>query len=66
MMKCSFCEQALVCKSCGQPFRPRQGETHVGVYQPDVAVSCPECQKLLICKACGYAYGEEEKDEDES
>ena len=61
MIKCSFCEQALVCKACGRPFRPRQGETYTAVYQPDMAISCPECQTLLVCKACGYAYGEEKE-----
>jgi hypothetical protein len=60
MIKCSFCEQPLVCKSCKKPFHPRRGETHVGVYQPDMEVSCPECEKLLVCQVCGYAYGEDE------
>ena len=60
MIKCSFCEQPLVCKACHKPFRPRRGDTHLGVYQPDMAVSCPECQKLLICKHCGFAYGSDE------
>lgn len=62
MVKCSFCERPLVCKACGQPFRPRRGETHVAVYQPDMAINCPECRKLLACKNCGYVYGEEEED----
>jgi hypothetical protein len=66
MMKCSFCEQPLVCKACGRAFHPRRGETHVGVYQPDMAILCPECQKPLACKACGYVYGEDEEDEKES
>lgn len=61
MIKCSFCEQPLVCKSCGRPFRPKSGETHVGIYQPDMEVSCPECQKVLVCKACGYVYGSDEE-----
>jgi hypothetical protein len=61
MIKCSFCERPLVCKACNKPFHPRSGETHLGVYQPDTAVSCPECQKLLVCKHCGFAYGEDEK-----
>ena len=65
-MKCSFCEQPLVCKSCGHAFHAKRGETHVGVYQADVAVSCPECQKLLVCKACGYAYGETEESAEEA
>jgi hypothetical protein len=60
MLKCSFCEQPLVCKSCGQPFQSRRAETHVGVYQPDMQIYCPECEKLLVCKACGYIYGESE------
>ena len=63
MIKCSFCEQPLVCKSCGQTIHPRQEETHIGLYQPDMAVSCPACQKPLVCKACGYAFGEVEEDE---
>jgi hypothetical protein len=64
MIKCSFCEQPLICKACGRPFRPKRDETHLGVYQPDMEVSCPECQKLLVCKACGYTFGEDtEKDE---
>jgi hypothetical protein len=62
MIKCSFCEQPLVCKACGKAFQPRSGETHLGVYQPDVAVSCPECQKPLVCKACGFVYGETEEE----
>lgn len=64
-MKCSFCEQPLVCKGCNRPFRPRLGETHQGAYQPDTIVSCPECQKTLACKAYGFVYGEDE-DKDES
>jgi hypothetical protein len=66
MIKCSFCERPLACKSCGKPFQPRHSETHVAVYQPDMAISCPECQKLLVCKWCGFAYGEEEEEEPES
>jgi hypothetical protein len=61
-MKCSFCEATLVCKACRQPVRPRRGETHVAVYQPDMQVACPECQKVLVCQACGYVYGEEEEE----
>jgi hypothetical protein len=63
MIKCSFCEQPLICKSCSRPFRPRHGETHVGAYQPDMEVSCPECKEVLVCKACGYIYGEDEEAE---
>ncbi len=59
-MKCSFCEQPLVCKSCGRPFHPPKGETHVAVYQPDTEVSCPQCQQVLACRACGYVYGDAE------
>jgi len=62
-MKCSFCEATLVCKSCKQPVRPRRGETHVAVYQPDMEVSCPACQKVLVCQACGYVYGEPDAEE---
>ncbi|HZU38280.1 MAG TPA: hypothetical protein VFA18_20315 [Gemmataceae bacterium] len=64
MMKCSFCEQPLVCNTCGKPFQPRRGETHLGVYQADTAVSCPECHALLVCRGCGYAYGEDEQKEE--
>jgi hypothetical protein len=64
MIKCSFCEQPLVCKACRKPFHPRRGETHVGVYQPDMQISCPECQKVLVCQVCGYAYGEDDGDEE--
>ncbi len=64
MIKCSFCEQPLVCKACHQPFRPRTGEGRVAVYQPDMEVSCPHCQKLLVCRACGFAYGEQEEKEE--
>jgi hypothetical protein len=66
MIKCSFCEQPLVCRACGRPFHPRRSETHVGVYQPDMAIACPECQKPLVCKACGFAFGVEEEEEDDS
>ncbi len=62
-MKCSFCEQPLVCQACKQPVRPRREGTHVGLYQPDMAIYCPECQKLLVCKVCGFAYGEDENEE---
>jgi hypothetical protein len=62
MIRCSFCEEPLVCKNCRKPFAPRKDETHLGVYQPDVAVSCPECQTLLVCKSCGYAYGAEDEE----
>jgi hypothetical protein len=63
MIKCSFCEQPLVCKGCHRAFRPRRGETHIGVYQPDMEVNCPECQKVLVCNACGFMYGTEESDD---
>jgi hypothetical protein len=59
-MKCSFCDQPLVCKTCNRPFHPRQSEPHLAAYQPDMRVSCPECHKVLVCKQCGYVYGEEE------
>jgi hypothetical protein len=64
MLKCSFCEQPLVCKACGHPFHPRTSTGHVAVYQPDMAIACPECQKLLACKSCGYVYGEQEDEDD--
>ncbi|MCI0458130.1 MAG: hypothetical protein L0Z62_14295 [Gemmataceae bacterium] len=57
-MKCSFCEQPLVCQSCRRPFHPRSSEAHLGAFQPDTQVACPECQKVLICAACGFVYGE--------
>jgi len=60
MIKCSFCEQPLVCKHCRSPFQPRSGEAHVGIFQPDTEIACPECLKVLTCKACGFAYGEPE------
>jgi len=62
-MKCSFCEEVLVCKFCDKPFRPRQGETLVAAYQPDMAINCPECQRTLACRWCGFVYGGEEEDE---
>jgi hypothetical protein len=62
-MKCSFCEQTLVCKYCRLPFQPRKGETHLGAYQPDTQVACPECQKVLTCAACGFVYGEDLSEE---
>ncbi|MCC6418042.1 MAG: hypothetical protein IT429_07300 [Gemmataceae bacterium] len=55
-MKCSFCEQPLVCKSCRRPFHARTSESHLGVFQADTQVLCPECQKVLACTACGYVY----------
>ena len=64
-MKCSFCEQPLVCKSCGKAFQPKQGETHLGAYQPDMEISCPECQHVLACKSCGYVYGEDQDEDTE-
>jgi hypothetical protein len=62
-MKCSFCDEPLVCKACSRPFHPHQAAHHAAVYQPDMQVTCPECHQPLVCKACGYAYGEEEKEE---
>ncbi len=64
MLKCSFCDQALLCKTCGKPFRPRRSETHVAVYQPDMEIFCPECEHQLVCKACGFVYGGEEDDDE--
>jgi hypothetical protein len=63
-MKCSFCEQPLVCKACNQLFRARAAETLTAAYQPDMIVACPECQKTLVCRACGFVYGEEEEQDD--
>ena len=62
MIRCSFCDEPLVCKSCGKPFRPRRGDTHVAIYQPDMSISCPECLKLLVCKNCSFGFGEEEEE----
>lgn len=62
-MKCSFCEQQLMCKNCRRPFKPRDPEHHVAVFQPDMHIVCPECQKVLICKACGFVYGQAEAEE---
>ena len=62
-MKCSFCEQPLVCKACRQPFRPASGESHFAIYQPDVEVLCPSCQNVLTCLACDYVYGETDEEE---
>jgi hypothetical protein len=63
-MKCSFCEQPLVCKACSQPFRPREANVLTAAYQAEVQVLCPECQKLLACKVCGFVYGEEDEGEE--
>ena len=57
-MKCSFCEQPLACKACGQPFQPRLPAVHQGAYHPDEEVLCPACQHVLACKACGFVYGD--------
>ena len=62
-MKCSFCEQLLVCKSCKKAFQPHQAEALMATYQPDMQVMCPECHELLTCKSCGYVYGEDEDEE---
>ena len=35
-------------------------ETHVGIYQPDMAIACPACHQPLVCKTCGFAYGGDE------
>jgi hypothetical protein len=64
-MKCSFCEQPLRCKTCGQAFRPRSSTAHVATFQPDMEIFCPECQQVLVCKSCGYVYGNP-GDEEES
>jgi hypothetical protein len=64
-MKCSFCEAALVCKACNQPFHARSAELLTAAYQPDMRVACPECQQLLVCKSCGFVYGEDEENEKE-
>jgi hypothetical protein len=64
MIKCSFCEQPLVCRECHRPVRPTQGATHLGIYQPDMAVNCPECKQPLACRHCGFVYGSDENDED--
>jgi DNA-directed RNA polymerase subunit RPC12/RpoP len=61
-MKCSFCDQPLICKSCGRPFRPLRGETHLAAFQPDMEVKCPECKEVLACKLCGFVFGEVEED----
>jgi uncharacterized protein YbaR (Trm112 family) len=58
MVKCSFCEQPLVCHACKRPFQARTPEGHVAVFQPDMQILCPGCQQTLICRACGYVYGE--------
>jgi hypothetical protein len=64
-MRCSFCEQELVCAACGKAFVPPDPATHQALYQPEYLVVCPACQEPLVCKACGFAYGSEEEEEDE-
>jgi hypothetical protein len=64
MIRCSYCEQALVCKHCNRPYQARGAEAHVAVYQPDMEVHCPMCEQVLVCKQCGFVYGGEgEEDE---
>jgi len=65
-MKCIFCEQPLVCKTCNTRFRAQRGDTFAGIYQPEMRVACPACQHLLICKACGFAFGEDEQEDERS
>jgi len=64
MIKCSFCENQLVCKSCSKPVHPPTDSAHLSIYQPDVSVACPECHKLLVCKTCGYVYAEQDDKEE--
>ena len=64
MIKCSFCEQPLICANCRKPYHPRSGEAHVAVFQPDMHIACPECQRVLTCKACGFVYGQAEEEEE--
>lgn len=61
MIKCSFCEQPLVCAACGRPFVPSSPESYAALSQPDMALFCPACEAQLVCKACGFVYGEEEE-----
>lgn len=63
-MKCSFCEQPLVCKNCDKPFHPKRSETHEGAFQPDTEVSCPECKKTLVCRACGFVFGQDQEEDE--
>jgi hypothetical protein len=62
-MKCSFCERPLTCKACGQDYQPRNAQTHLATYQPDMEVICPACQALLVCKWCGFVYGDPDENE---
>jgi hypothetical protein len=62
-MKCSFCEQTLVCQNCGRPVQPRQEKEFLTLYQPDMRVTCPECQKVLVCKLCGFVYCPQEEED---
>ncbi len=61
MIRCSFCEEPLLCKYCGHPFQPKSAEAHAATYQPDMMVFCPECSQPLTCRACGFVYGEDEE-----
>jgi len=64
-MKCSFCEQTLVCKTCRHPFQPRRREMHLAAFQPDMQIFCPECRKPLVCRWCGCVYGDASEGEEE-
>ena len=64
-MKCSFCENPLVCRHCSKPFHPRSGEAHLATFQSDMEVSCPECQHVLSCKVCGFVFGSDQEDDKE-
>jgi hypothetical protein len=65
-VQCSFCERPLVCNACGRLFQPRDPATHQAAYWPEYLVVCPECRQPLVCKACGFAFGSEEKDEQDT
>ena len=66
-VRCSFCEQPLLCKACNRPFVPRDLDTHRALYQPEYLVVCPDCheptrirhttlddgKRIRVCQHCG-------------
>ena len=58
-MKCTSCEQPLVCAECGKAFRAPDESVYRATHEPESAVTCPVCEAPLVCRLCGYAYSGE-------
>ena len=56
MTACAYCEQPLICESCGASYVPPTRDQYEALSHRDEASLCPECGEVLVCHWCKSAY----------